>query len=189
MVATTTGPLVGRSAEVDALTRLLRRAATGTGQVAFLEGEAGIGKSRLLDEAIAVAGELGFQVFAGAAEELAANRAFGPLIGALDLDRDATDPLRRDIGRLVRGEAVHDDGSILLSAVPDLSYRIVEDVLDLVEGLTAGGPVMLVLDDLQWADQATLLTVLELGRRLTSVPAAVVGAFRPAPRRSISIGS
>jgi DNA-binding CsgD family transcriptional regulator len=184
VVTTSVGPLVGRSGELDALRALLRRAAAGTGQVAFVEGEAGIGKSRLLEDAITAADGLGFQVFAGAAEELAANRPFGPLIGALELERDAPDPVRRELARLARGDTAPDDGSVLLSAVPDHSYRVVEGILDLVEGLTAGSPVALILDDLQWADHATLLTVLELGRRLTSMPAAVLTAFRPAPRRA-----
>jgi DNA-binding CsgD family transcriptional regulator len=84
----------------------------------------------------------------------------------------------------LRGDAVHDDGSVLLSPVPDFQFRVVEDLLDLVEELTRDTPILVVLDDLQWADQATLLTVLEMGRRLYSLPLALVGAFRTAPRRA-----
>jgi DNA-binding CsgD family transcriptional regulator len=184
VVVAAVGPMFGRSAEIQAVRELLQRAASGTGAVAFFEGEAGIGKSRLLAEAMTLAEDFEFQVYMGAADELTLHRPFGPLIDALELDRDATDPFRRDIALVLRGDAFHDDGSVLMSPVPDFQFRVVEEVIDLVEGLTRAGPVLVAIDDLQWADPATLLTVLELGRRFTSVPLALLGVFRPAPRRA-----
>jgi DNA-binding CsgD family transcriptional regulator len=184
VVVAAVGPLFGRSAEIETMQQLLRRSAAGSGAVAFVEGEPGVGKSRLLIEAMTIAETLGFQVYIGAAEELTLHRPFGPLVDALELDRGATDPFRRDIAQVLRGGALHDDGSVLLSPIPDFQFHVVEEVIDLVEGLTRSGPVFLAIDDLQWADQATLLTVLELGRRFASVPLAVFGAFRPASRRA-----
>jgi hypothetical protein len=55
VVATAVGALFGRAEEVDALQQLLTTAAAGTGAVAFVEGESGIGKTRLLVEAMAIA--------------------------------------------------------------------------------------------------------------------------------------
>src|SRR2546421_4150225 len=76
----TAPPLVGRSAELDALTDLAARARDECGQVAVIEGEAGIGKTRLLSEVLTASKRLGFQVFRAAAEELDGLRPFGPLL-------------------------------------------------------------------------------------------------------------
>jgi DNA-binding CsgD family transcriptional regulator len=178
------GPLFGRSAELDELRTVLGRAGSGTSAVAFVEGEAGIGKSRVLVEAATIAESLGFQVFLGTAEELALNRPLGPIIEALELDPDATDLARRDIAQLLRGDVEHARRSVLLSAVTEFTFRVVDDVIDIVENLTRAGPVLLGLDDLQWADQATLLTILGIARRLDSVPVAVIATFRASPRRA-----
>jgi DNA-binding CsgD family transcriptional regulator len=183
VVVTALGPLFGRATELDALRHELRSTASGAGAAAFLEGEAGIGKTRLLVETVTVAEQLGFQAFFGAAEELAGNRPFGALIDALDLGV-TDDDARRDIARVLRGESGADHDSVLLSAVADFRFRVIEDLLDLLERLTHDGPVLLVLDDLQWADSSTLLALLEIGRRMASLPVAIVGAFRPSPRRA-----
>ncbi|MGH8901774.1 MAG: BREX system ATP-binding domain-containing protein [Egibacteraceae bacterium] len=76
-------PFVGRSAELDALCTLVDRAADGPGQVGLVEGEAGIGKSRLLAEALAHAEDRGFQVLQGSTGELERDRPFRALVEAL----------------------------------------------------------------------------------------------------------
>jgi predicted ATPase len=62
VVVAAVGPLFGRSAEIETMQQLLRRSAAGSGAVAFVEGEPGVGKSRLLIEAMTIAETLGFQV-------------------------------------------------------------------------------------------------------------------------------
>ena len=70
-------PFIGRSAELSELLLMFARAAKGEGSLVTLEGEAGIGKTFLLDEALSKARSLGFRCFAGAAEELEPDRKFG----------------------------------------------------------------------------------------------------------------
>ena len=80
-----TRSFVGRTSEVASLDELLRRAAEGPCQVGLIEGEAGIGKSRLVTEVLHRARGLGFQPYIGAAAELERDRPFGALVEALDL--------------------------------------------------------------------------------------------------------
>jgi predicted ATPase len=96
-------PLVGRTSELDSLDELLRRAAEGPCQVALIEGEAGIGKSRLVAEVLDRARGLGFQPYIGVAAELERDRPFGALVEALDLHPTASDPLRAEVGHLLVG--------------------------------------------------------------------------------------
>ena len=53
---------------------------------------------------------------------------------------------------------------------------------DLAEELAVDRPLVIGLDDLQWADQSSLLTLAALGRRLAGLPAALIACFRPSPR-------
>jgi predicted ATPase len=65
---------------------------------------------------------------------------------------------------------------------PGLRFRVVDAFTDLAEELALSGPVVLGLDDLQWADPSSLLTVGALARRLTGLPVGVIGCLRPSPR-------
>ena len=87
-------PLVGRAPEMESLGRLLKKARAGRGSVALIEGEPGIGKTRLLGETLAEAGALGFVVIQGSAEEMEQDRPFGLIVEALSLRLDAEDPRR-----------------------------------------------------------------------------------------------
>jgi hypothetical protein len=68
---------------------------------------------------------------------------------------------------------------------PGLRFRVVDAFTDLVEELALAGPVVLGLDDLQWADPSSLLTVGVLARRLTGLPVGLIGCLRP-PRAALS---
>ena len=105
--------LVGRSAELASLTELLLRAAEGPCQVALIEGEAGIGKSRLLAEILDRSRGLGFQPFIGTAADLERERPFGALVEALDLYPTASDRERAEIGHLLVGDRDPVEGSRL----------------------------------------------------------------------------
>ena len=74
--------LVGRSAEMDRLAARLSRATLGQGGALFLVGEAGIGKTRLAHEALALAREQGFLVLEGSAYALEGRLAYAPILAA-----------------------------------------------------------------------------------------------------------
>jgi tetratricopeptide (TPR) repeat protein len=175
-------PFVGRSAELASSVELLIRAAEGPCQVALIEGEAGIGKSRLLTEILDRSRELGFQPFIGAAAELERDRPFGALVEALDLHPTASDPERAEIGHLLVGDRDPVEGSRLsLAEVPALRFRVLEAVLTLVERLSLSAPMVIAVEDLHWADPSTLLAFRQLSRRLAHLPLALVGTLRPSP--------
>ena len=93
--------LRGRVAEIAVLGEALDRAASGQPAVVLIEGEAGIGKTRLLAEALADARGRGMQVAAGRAEELEQSRPFGLVASAFECARSSPDPRRAAIAGLL----------------------------------------------------------------------------------------
>ena len=171
--------LRGRTAEIAEFDRALDRAASGRLAVVLVEGEAGIGKSRLLAEVLDRARDRGFAVAAGRADEFERTRPFGVLVEAWGCVRSAPDPRRAAIAELLATHGHTEQGPITVSSDPGLQYRVVDAFSDLAEALALDRPLVLALDDLQWADPACLLTVATLARRLADLPVAIVATFRP----------
>lgn len=80
---------------------LLERSSRGGLQVLLVQGEPGIGKSRLIDELLLAAREAEFSVFRGAADEIERRRPFRVFLDALDVERDSDDTARAEIARLL----------------------------------------------------------------------------------------
>jgi predicted ATPase len=176
-----TSPLRGRAVELRTLADALGRAAGGRPAIVVVEGEAGIGKSRLLAEALEAARSRGLEVVAGRGQDLERNRPFGLLADGFGCTRSSPDPRRAAIAALL---ATHDGdrGVTTVSSDPGLQFQAVDAFLELVEALALRGPLALGLDDLQWADPSSLLTLGALARRLTDSPLALVVSLRPLPR-------
>ncbi len=175
-------PLFGREHEARLLADGLDRVASGRLAVVLLQGEAGIGKTRLLETALEAAAGRGMSVLAGRARELEGNRPFGLLIDAFGLTAASPDPRRARIATLLTTPADGEGGRLTVTSDPGLQFRVVDAVADLMEQLALSGPLVIGVDDLQWADPSSLLTLAVTTRRLTDLPLAVVGCFRPAPR-------
>jgi DNA-binding CsgD family transcriptional regulator len=165
-------PLVGRAAELAVLEQVLERTGHGAGSVLLVEGEAGIGKSRLVFEALEQARRRGFEVWLGAAEELDRRRPFALLTAAFGISRHAVDPARVEINWLLVGAV---DSALV-------EFRVSEALLALIEEACARAPVVLGVEDLHWADPASLSTLWRLGRQVPQLPLLVVGSYRPTPR-------
>src|SRR5437763_8039671 len=176
-----TSPL-GRGRQQAVLQAALEDVAGGWGRIVVIEGEAGIGKTRLLDDATSTAEALGMRLFAGAAEELERERPFGAIADALGLTREADEPDRAEIGGLLSGDTASSGAPAAASGLPWLRFRIVDAITALVERLCAAGPVALALDDLHWADASTLLALHRLVRRLDDLGLAILATCRPTPR-------
>ena len=69
-----------------------------------------------------------------------------------------------------------------MSSDPGLQFRAVDAVADLAEELAVRRPLVIGLDDLQWADPSSLLALAALGRRLADLPVALIACLRPSPR-------
>ena len=170
------GALVGRDNEMALLTGLIREVARGRGGSVLIEGEPGIGKSALVRAAAAEAPEAGCQVFWGAGDELGQELPLLPFLDALRVREPSANPRRNAIVGLLRGEVAADRGT-------DVPAVLAEQLLALVAEQCAVRPTILVVDDLQWADQASVALWGRLARSARHVPLLVVGMMRPVPYR------
>jgi DNA-binding CsgD family transcriptional regulator len=174
--ATLAGALVGRDSETALLVTLVTEVAGGRGGSVLIEGEPGIGKSALVRAALAEAAEAGCQVFWGAGDELGQALPLLPLLEGLRVREPSANPRRKTIVRLLRGELTADRGA-------DVSAALAEQLLALIAEQCAVQPTILVVDDLQWADQATITLWGRLARSVRQVPLLLVGMMRPVPQR------
>ena len=184
---------VGRRDEVASLDALLRRAGDGEPGFAIVAGEAGVGKTRLVGELAGHAAEAGFTVLTGNCVELGAEGLpLAPLIDALrTLARtmapaelaDVLGPARRGLGRLL--PELHPDAQAAgpaddaVQAAEGIGVaQLLELILGLLGRLSVGRPLMLVLEDLHWADQSTRELVAFLIRSLRGVRVLLLVTYR-----------
>jgi DNA-binding CsgD family transcriptional regulator len=170
------GALVGRESEMALLTGLIKDVARGHGGSVLIEGEAGIGKSALVRAAVADAPEAGCQVFWGAGDELGQALPLLPFLDGLRVREPSVNPRRNTIVRLLRGEVATDRGT-------DVPATLAEQLLALVVEQCEVRPTILVVDDLQWADQASVALWSRLAKTAQRVPLLLVGTMRPVPQR------
>ncbi len=123
-----------------------------------------MGKTRLLAEAARVARRLAFRVGVGAAEPGAGVVELAPLMTALF---DGSHPL------LERSELRE------LHSLPEQRYWLLQDLQAMLERAALDGPLLISLDDLQWADSGTAAALRALPVRLAGLPIAWILAFRP----------
>ena len=177
--------LRGRETETGVLREALDRVARGRQAIVLVEGEAGIGKTRLLEQALAGAAARGMQVAAGRADELEQARPFGLMTGAFGCVPGSADPRRAAIaGLLTAAGGRASGGPVTVTSDPGLQFRVVDAFGDLVEDLAVSGPVVVGADDLQWADPSSLVTLAAMGRRVADLPVGIIGCFRPASPRT-----
>jgi predicted ATPase len=174
--------LRGRDAEIGKLGEALDRAASGQLAIVLIEGEAGIGKSRLLAEVLAAGRGCGMQIATGRAGELERARPFGVAADALGCVRSSADPRRAAVAGLLAARGGAEQKPITVTSDPGLRFRVVDAFTDLTEELALAGPLLIGLDDLHWADPASLLLLGALSRRLADLPVGLIGCFRPSPR-------
>ncbi len=173
---TPAGTLIGRDSEMALLTGLLIEVSLGRGSSVLIEGEPGIGKSALVRAALAGAPDAGCQVFWGAGDELGQALPLLPFLDGMGVRQPSTNPRRNTIVRLLRGEMAADRGT-------DVPAALAEQLLALVTEQCATRPTILVVDDLQWADQASITLWGRLARSARQVPLLLVGMMRPVPQR------
>ncbi len=169
--------LVGREAELAVAAAAVGELGEGRASVLAVEGEAGIGKTRLVQSIADDARFRGLAVCCGQAHPFERTRPFGLIAAALDLSRRSSDPRRAAIGALLAGRGAAGPAR----AARDVRYQVVEEIVDLVETSCAEQPLLLVAEDVHWADSASLLAISSLARQLTLSALLVVVTARPAP--------
>ncbi|WP_234334246.1 helix-turn-helix transcriptional regulator [Streptomyces sp. NRRL B-1347] len=146
-------PVRGRETELAFIEERLDALARGEGGVVLVEGPAGSGKSRILAEASASAKRRGARVFRGGADPEDQFVPLGPLLEGL---LSGAEPLP-DAARLRD-----------LATVPGQRFWLLQELGDRLRDAARGGPLLIVLDDLQWCDELTLLTLHTIAARLSS---------------------
>jgi ATP/maltotriose-dependent transcriptional regulator MalT len=157
-------PLRGRADEIDMIDACLRALRRGEGGVLVIEGAAGAGKTRLLAEAVAAARAAGGRVYEAACDVAAEMMPLSPLLEAFV---GGADPL-------LDGATVKSIGIL-----PDQRFWLMQELQDRLEQAALRAPLAVVIDDLQWADDATLLALRTLSRRLASHRILWLVATRP----------
>ncbi|HEY2994422.1 MAG TPA: BREX system ATP-binding domain-containing protein [Methylomirabilota bacterium] len=174
--------LVGRESERQALRAALERVVTEGGGVIAVLGEAGIGKSRLVAELTAEAAARGMTVLLGRAYESEQILPFGPWVDAVRAGRVADDAetldrlgpaLRVDLARLFP-----EIGGVAPTSGVANVRPLFESLAQLVRHLAARQPVLLVLEDLHWADELSARLVAFVGRRLAGTAVLLVVTAR-----------
>ncbi len=178
-------PFVGRAAEIEQLAQAWRVAAHGQGKVVLIGGEAGIGKTRLATEVALLANVQGGRVLRGttSSPEQVPYQAFVealrdalPLLTAVDV---------RPVW-LAAVAALIPELALRRSDLPTLPAidaergrsRLLEGLAAVVQGLSRERPLLLVLEDLQWAGEATLFALEYLARRVVAFPALILATYR-----------
>lgn len=158
---------VGRERELEQLEQRVRRAAAGHGGVVLVGGEAGIGKTTLVGELTALADELGILTLTGYSYDLATTPPYGPWrelvhsyapVGELPQPPEA----------LLSAQGITNENTLTAAA------------LDFLEDVARQTPALLVLEDLHWADQASLELLVTVARQVQRLAVLLVVTYRDA---------
>jgi DNA-binding CsgD family transcriptional regulator len=184
----TAGRFVGRTQELARLHQLLAHASTGQPLVAVVGGEAGVGKTRLVEQLAATAGEQGVRVLLGGCVPLGEEGLpFAPVIEALRGLADQLDPAelaavagpaRAELGRLLPDLAWGRTAAAGTVVVGAGQGQLFELLLGVVQRLAARAPLLLIMEDLHWADRSTRDLLAYLATYLRAHPVLLVGSFR-----------
>jgi DNA-binding CsgD family transcriptional regulator len=166
--------LTGREVELARLTELVRQLVVGRGGLGWVRGEPGIGKSRLVAAVADQAEQAGAAVYRATGDELAQAFPLRLMADAFGVSLRAQDPAVVEIAQLLRGEG----------AAADPVLAAGERLLEHVDRLCTTGPVVLVAEDLQFADEPSLLLWNRLARAVDQIPLLLLGTSRPAPYRA-----
>ena len=171
-----TPPIRGRAGELKVIGALVTALGQGRGGVLVIEGPPGIGKSRLLTEVMALADKSGVRTLFGEAFEYQQTVPFF----ALFMATLHADPPIGDAGALRR-----------LGGSADLRYWVVHDLADAIHAAAAQTPLAIVLEDIHWADNGTLLALRSLATARPDVAVLWVltatGAGGPAVHDTLSV--
>ncbi len=156
----------GRDAELTSVSNHLDRLVSGEGIVVVIEGQAGIGKSRLLAEVEEMSRRRSLTVGWGSGDPGDTVVLLAPLLEAL---LEGVPPI------------LHRDALRDALTSPEQRYWLLEDIQALLEQAALARPIVICLDDLHWADSATVAAIRTLPIRLQSVPVGWFLALRRGP--------
>jgi DNA-binding CsgD family transcriptional regulator len=174
--------LLGREAELEAMRRGIEAGRRGDGALLAVEGTAGIGKTALLGSALGAGRDGGMRALLATATPLEAAFPFG-------VARQLFDPVRRELGEEAWAELSSGAARFSARALDDRALEVADPTEDpgfatlhglywLSANLALERPLLLAIDDAQWADRPSLRFLIHLARRLEGLPVVVVVAVR-----------
>lgn len=188
--ATGRTPYVGRSEERSLLRQALERAMAGAGGgVALIAGEAGLGKTRLVDEIAIEARARGMFVVRGQCYDMEGAPPYAPFVEAIEYGLTV---VAKDVFRAAMGEAGPEIARFVPKvrlAYPDLPpplalptdqarHYMFESVCDFFQRAAAVQPMLIALEDLHWADESTTQLLESVARRIDRTALLVIGTYR-----------
>ncbi|HKN01781.1 MAG TPA: AAA family ATPase [Candidatus Binataceae bacterium] len=182
-------PFVGRASQVDRLKQKLAEVRAGRGALVMLVGEPGIGKTRTLEEFAELARNEHATVLWGRCYEGEWAPPFGPFSEAIAEYAHSAEPetLKRELGngglplaRLVPAlrERLPELGEPVPLAPEEERFRLLDAVAQLLIAVSARAPLVLVLDDLHWADRGTIAMIRHVARFVARNRIMMLGAYR-----------
>jgi class 3 adenylate cyclase/tetratricopeptide (TPR) repeat protein len=183
-------PFVGREAERAELRRLMAQVQAGTGALVMIGGEPGVGKSRLAEELSIRCAREGFRTYFGASYEMAGAQPYVPMVEVYEqalAQAPSPQAFRQflgdeapEIARLVpKLRRLCPDIPPPLDLPPEQERRyLFNSIWEVVARTARAQPMLLVLDDIHWADEPTMLLIQHLAERIAEVPVLMVGLYR-----------
>ena len=183
-------PLVGRDSEQADLRRAVNQALAGHGGLAMVGGEAGVGKSRLVAEIGGTAGARGMRVLTGHCVEMDSTPPYLPYVEMIEQVissprsplalREALGDVAAEIARIAPGlRRLFTDIPQPVELPPELARRYLWNSFhQFVARGAQTQPLLLVLEDLHWADESTLLLTEYLAPLLSEMPVLIIGTYR-----------
>jgi predicted ATP-dependent serine protease len=168
---------VGRKEELAVLRAGVETLRRGGGAAVWVEGEPGIGKSALVAEALAEMTDPGWEVGWGIADRPTERWPLRVMRDCLQVRPGSPDPRRAKAAELLR------DWRLGLFSDGDAFAVGVEVLETLVDELCAAGPMVIVIDDLQWADEASLIVWHQLAASINQLRLLLIATCRLSPRR------
>lgn len=183
------GVFVGRERELDEMRRALEDALRSDGRLLLLTGDPGIGKTRTTEQLATYARVRGARVHWGRCHEVDGAPPYWPWSEAIRSYVREADPVglrwqlgnrAADVAQIVPElrELLGDLGEEPATETEEARFRIFDSVANFLAGASQSRPLMLVLDDLHWADEPTLLLLRFVARRLAGTGLLIVGAYR-----------
>jgi class 3 adenylate cyclase/tetratricopeptide (TPR) repeat protein len=182
-------PFVAREEELTELRARIERAQRGQGFTVMIAGEAGVGKTRLATEAAQEARRRGFLTFFGHCYEMEGALPYAPFVEILQATAEI---VPRDVFREILGDSAAELARLfpeLREMYPDIPPPVeippeqerrytFNSIVRYMRRAAATNPLLLVLDDLHWADESTLRLLEQLALNLSEIPVVIIGTYR-----------